>query len=226
MPFLPFLPCLILQRVLGSCLSPWCEERRLLGLYCLLLSFCGPGHCLGRSSCSSSSLGFNFCCSFSCHVGPLDLLPLPLGSHGPFTLLLSLIVSMGLLAVILATLAHWIYYPFSWGSKAHLFYFYHLLCPWAYWLSFLPCWPTEFITSLLGFPRPIYFTFISYYAHEPVGCHSCHVGLLGLSPLFLDFQNPFTLFLPLLFSFFSHIFLLLGFFCHCAFCQKYASTKK
>ena len=42
----------------------------------------------------------------SCHVGPLGLLPFFLIFHGPFTLLLPLIVLMGLLAIIPAMLAH------------------------------------------------------------------------------------------------------------------------
>ena len=40
-------------------------------------------------------------CLWACHVDPLDLSPLPLGSYDPFTLLLPLVVSMGLLVVIL-----------------------------------------------------------------------------------------------------------------------------
>ena len=105
------------------------------------------------------ALGFAGC--HSCHVGPLDLLPLFLGFHGPFTLLLPFIVPMGLLAVILVILAHWIYYLFSWAFTAQLLCFCHLLCPQTFQLTFLPCWPIEFITSFLGFSRPIYFTFKS-----------------------------------------------------------------
>ena len=97
--------------------SLWCEKHGFLGLYCLLLFLPGLGHCLGRSSCSSSPMGFHFCCSFSCHahgpakchfchVGPLDLLPLSQSSYDPFTLLLPLVVPISLLAVILVMLAH------------------------------------------------------------------------------------------------------------------------
>ena len=129
-------------------------------------------------------------CLWACHVDPLDLSPLPLGSYDPFTLLLPLVVSMGLLVVILVMLAHWIYYLFSWASTAYLLYFYFLLCPWACWLSFLPCWPIGFITSFLGLPRLIYFTFTSYYAHGPASYHSFHVGRLSLLPFFLGLPQP------------------------------------
>ena len=47
------------------------------------------------------------------------------------------------------------------------------------------------------FPWLIYFKFIACYVHEPVGCHSCHVGPLGLLPLSLGFHSPFTLLLPI-----------------------------
>ena len=54
-----------------------------------------------------------------------------LGFHGPFTLLLPLVVLVGLLAIILAMLAHWDFYFFPWAFVAHLLYFYLLLCSWA-----------------------------------------------------------------------------------------------
>ena len=112
-------------------------------------------------------LYFTSCCGHeptgchSCHVGSLGLLPLFLGFHNPFALLLPLVVPIGLLAIILVLLAHWVYSLFSWVSTAHLLYFFILLCPWAYWLSFLLCWPIGFITSFLGLLQPIYFTFHS-----------------------------------------------------------------
>ena len=152
------------------------------------------GYCLGRSFCPSSPLGFYFYHSFSCyahglagchfcHVGPLSLLFIFLGFLGPFTLSLLLIVPMGLLAVILAMLAHWVYYLFSWVSSTLLLCLYLLLCPRAYWLLFLPCWPIDCITSLLRLPRPNS-TFTSYCVYEPVDCHSCHVGPLNLLSYF------------------------------------------
>jgi len=99
------------------------------------------GYCLGRSSCPSSPLDFYFCYSSSCHayghvgcqsyhVGPLGLLPLSLSFLGPFTLHLSLINPMGLLATIPAMLAHWVYYLYLWASLTHLLYLYLLLIPW------------------------------------------------------------------------------------------------
>ena len=63
-----------------------------------------------------------------------------------------LAISMGLLVVTPTVLAHWVYYLSPQASMAYLLYFYFLLCPWACWLSFLPCWPLGFIISFLGFP--------------------------------------------------------------------------
>ena len=176
------------------------------------------GYCLGKSFCPLPN--FYFCNSFSCyahgtaschfcHVGPLGLLPLFLGFLGPFTLSLPLIVPMSLLAFIFAMLAHWVYYLFSWVSSAHLLYLYLLLCPWACWLSFLPCWPIGFITSFLGLPRPIYSIFTSYCVHGLTSYHSCLVGLLNLLPCFYYFCHLYSFFLP--------SFLLLGFFCYWVF---------
>ena len=157
------------------------------------LGFPRPIYFVFASYCAHEPVGFHFC-----HVGPLGLLPLFLGFFGPLTLSLPLIVPMGLLVVIPAMLAYWVYYLLSWVSSAHLLCLYLLLCSWVCWLSFLPCWPIGFITSFLGFLRPTYFVFTSYCAHRPVGCHSWHVGLLGLLPLFLGFLGPFTLSLPLI----------------------------
>ena len=91
-----------------------------------------------------------------------------------------LAVSMGVLAIILAMLAHWAHYLSFLGLPWPIYFiFYLLLCPWAYLLSFMPCWPIRLITSFLGLPQPIYLTFISCYAYRHVGCHSQHVGPLG-----------------------------------------------
>ena len=138
MPFLPFLPCLILLCVsYVHAYPPWHERRWLLGLYYFPLFPCGLGHWLGKSPYLSSLLGF-YSCYFSsyyayeptgyhsCHVGPLGLLPIFLGFSGPFTLLL-------------------------------------LFC----------------------------------YAYGSVDCQSCHIDPLGLLSLSLDFPSPFTLLLPL-----------------------------
>ena len=178
-PFLLFLPCLILLFL--PCLillcvfyvhayPPWHGGCGLFGLYYFLLFLHGLGHWLGRSPCPCSSLGFCSCyfSSYyahgpigyhSCHVSPLNFLPIFLGFHNPFTLLLSLVMPMGLLVVIPAILAHYASYLFSWASKAHLLYLYLLLCIWAYWLLFMPCWTIRLFTFFLGLLRPIYFTF-------------------------------------------------------------------
>ena len=75
---------------------------------------------------------------YSCHAGPLSLLPL--------------------------------FLDFS----AHLFCLYLLLCPWAYWLSFLPRWAIRLMTSSLGLPQLIYSTFTPYF-----------MGLLTITPITL-----------------------------------------
>ena len=60
-------------------------------------------------------------------------------------------------------------------------------CGLGHWLGKSP-----YLSSLLGF-YSCYFS--SYYAYEPTGYHSCHVGPLGLLPIFLGFSGPFTLLL-------------------------------
>ena len=107
-----------------------------------LLGIPRPIYFTFTSCCAHGSAGCHFC-----HVGPLGLLLLSLDFHCSFTLLLPLTMSMGLLAIILAMLAHWAYYLFPWTSIAHLLYFYLLFCSWACWLSFLSCWPIGLITS-------------------------------------------------------------------------------
>jgi len=87
--------------------------------------------------------------------------------------------------------------------------------------------PNGFTNSFLGRPRPIYFFFISYFSHgftisllrlswpiyflftsyyscESAGHYSCHSSMLGL----------------LYYLFLLTFFILLGFFCYWAFCQK------
>ena len=108
------------------------------------------------------------------------------------------------------------------------------LCP---QLSLLPCWPIGLAISFLGLSRLIYSVFTSYSSHRPAGCHSCHVGPLGL--LFSLWASPapllcrYLLFLPwtschschidpfgLLTSFFLPLPLLLNFFCYWAFIKN------
>ena len=92
---------------------------------------------------------FTSCCAHrlaschSCPVGPLGLLPIFLGFHSPFTLLFHLIVPMGLLAIVLAVLAHWVYYLFSQASTAHLLYF--SLFHFHFSLTFSYCWASSAI---------------------------------------------------------------------------------
>ena len=209
MPFLPFLPCLIPLCVSYVHAYPlWHERRGLLGLYYFLLFPCGLGHWLGKSPYLSSLLGF-YSCYFSsyyayepagyhsCHVGPLGLLPFFLGFSGPFTLLLPLccaygsvgrhschIDPLGLLSLSLDfpslfTLLLPLVVPI--GPLA--------IIPdiLAHWANYLFPWAS--LTHL--------FYFTSCYAYGPAGCHSCHIGLLGLWSLFLGFPSSFTLLLPL-----------------------------
>ena len=123
--WMSFLPCWPIKFITSSFGFPW----TLLYFYLLLC----PWVCwLSFLSCwpigfTTSFLGlpqliyiaFATYCAYgpvgyhSCHGNSLDLLPLFLGFHGPFTLLLPFIVPIDLLAVILAVLAHWIYYLFS-----------------------------------------------------------------------------------------------------------------
>ena len=88
------------------------------------------------------------------------------------------------------------FYLFSWAFSTCLFYFYLLLCPWACWLLFLPCWSTGLFTSVLGLPWPIYFIFTYCCAHGPAGCYSCYTSPLGFFPLSLGSHGLFTLLLP------------------------------
>ena len=67
-----------------------------IGFVTSFLGISRPIYFTFTSCCAYRPVGYHFC-----HVGALDLLPLFLGFHGPFTLLLPLIVPMGLLAVIL-----------------------------------------------------------------------------------------------------------------------------
>ena len=141
MPFLLFLPCIILLCVSYVCTyPPWDEGHGLKGLHCFFILPRGLVHWLDRSSCPFNPLGFcPYCFSFyyahgptGCHfyhVGPLGFLPLFMGFHGPFTLLLPIVVLMGLLAIIPAIMAHWPFYLFSWASMAHLLSscFFHFL---------------------------------------------------------------------------------------------------
>ena len=165
-----------------------------------------------------------------------------------FKLLLGHVLAMLAHPIPWASLAYFI----SWAFSAHffflyLFYSYELLLNPLGFLDpittslpliiFRVYWPLcqhfEFTNSFLGLPRPIYFFFTSYYSHvfttsflglpwpicfffvtfffffcRPVNHYSCCSGLLVFASLFS---------LPI-------FFILLGFFSHCAFCQKWAST--
>ena len=58
----------------------------------------------------------------------------------------------------------------------------------AHWACYLFSWAT----------RSSNFIFTSYSSNEPAGCYSCHVGPLGLLPLFLGFSGLVTSSLPLI----------------------------
>ena len=154
---------------------PWaCWPCWSVGLITSFLGLPRPNYLIFTSYSSHGPAG-----CYSCHVGPLDLLPLFLGFLDPLTSFLLLIPPMGLLPVIPAMLAYWACYLFSWTSSPRLLHLYLLLFPWACWLPFLQCWPIGLVTSFLGLPRPTYFIFTSYSSHGPAGCYSCHVGPLG-----------------------------------------------
>ena len=69
------------------------------------------------SCCAYGSIG-----CYSCHVGPLDFLPLFLGFHDPFTLLLPFVVPISPLGVILTMLAHRVFF-ISFLGLPRLIYF-------------------------------------------------------------------------------------------------------
>ena len=134
MPFLLFLPCIILLCVSYVCTyPPWDEGHGLKGLHCFFILPRGLVHLLDGSSCPFNPLGFcPYCFSFYyahgptgchfCHVGPLGFLPLFLGFHGPFTffMLLSLPSSF----IFLCCWAFSIVGPFVKNGYQHL-------APWA-----------------------------------------------------------------------------------------------
>ena len=93
---------------------------------------------------------------YTCHIGPLGFLPLLLGFHGPFTLLLPLVVPVGLLAIIPIIVAHWAFYLFSWVFIVHLLSscFFHFLFHLSSLLSFSAVGP--FVKNgYQHFPNPI-----------------------------------------------------------------------
>ena len=179
-PFLPLLCRILLPLVSGNVCLLWRET--CVGFWACITSFIPSwnGHCpdkglypyspLGSYSCHSSYSSHGPAGCYSYHVGPLGLLPFFLGFPGPLISSLPLILPKGLLAVILVMLAHW---------ACHLF-----------------SRPIGLATSFLGLPQLTYFVFTSYSFHGSASCYSCHVGPLGLLPLFLGFLDSLTSFLP------------------------------
>ena len=64
-------------------------------------------------------------------------------------------------------------------------------------LAFLMDWVLSG-QKFLPFTKLYFCNSFSCYAHGTASCHFCHVGPLGLLPLFLGFLGPFTLSLPLI----------------------------
>ena len=85
------------------------------------------------SCCAYGSIG-----CYSCHVGPLDFLPLFLGFHDPFTLLLPFVVPISPLGVILTMLAHRVFLSLFLGFHDPFTLLLHLLLHFS--LIFPHCW--------------------------------------------------------------------------------------
>ena len=130
---------------------------------------------------------------------------------------------MGLLAVISCHIGPLGFYLFPWALITHLLYFYLLLYPWAYWLSLLAMLAHWASTSFLEFSWPTCFTFTSYCAYRPVGCHFLLCWPIGLLPLSLGSHGPFA-FILLFHPFLLHFCLLLGLSVVEPFYQKRVST--
>ena len=125
--------------------------------------------------------------------GPSVCVPLPFAfvlfySHAIFAILAMshfVVLAMSHSAVCFLS-----YPPWHRGcGLLSLYYFLLLPHGLGHWLGRSPC-----PCSPLGFCS-CYFS--SYYAHGPIGCHSCHVSPLSFLPIFLRFHSPFTLLLPL-----------------------------
>ena len=92
-------------------------------------------------------MGSRACTAFSYFLMGLDIALAEAFVHpacwafAPITSFLA--VPMGLLAVILAMLAHWVYYLFSRASTTHLLYFYLFHFPFS--LTFPYCWASSTI---------------------------------------------------------------------------------
>ena len=81
--------------------------------------------------------------------------------------------------------------PIGWASTSIASFLSMSTDPLTVILAILAHW-AYYLFQFIGFLKPIFFTFTSYYVHRP-GCHSCHVSPLGLLPIFLGFPGPITL---------------------------------
>ena len=238
-----FLPFLVLLRVSFICAYlPRSEGHRLLGLYYFFLFPHGLSNWLDISSCLTNSLGFcpfflfprAYCPIFSSFVsiGLLAIISyhvIPWGvylSYWTFMAyllyLLPFIVPMDLLVATLATLALLGFYFFSWAFIA-LPYFYLLLCQWACWLLFLPCWPIGFFYFFLWafIARLLYFYLL-------LCVWACWLLFLLHWPVWSFYLFSWAFIAYLLSSCFFHSFHLssfftIGLFCYWALCQKWVS---
>ena len=127
----------------------------------------------------------------------------------------------------------WVCYLIPWASSAILLLLYLLLFLWAYWSLFLPRQPIEFTTLFLGLSPSIYFFFTSHYSHNlntsflghPWAIYffftSCYFhGSTGYQSYNFSSLDLFLYFFTILPLVFFSSFLLLGFFCCWALCQK------
>ena len=123
-------------------------------------------------------------------------------SHG---LLLNPLGFLSPTTTSLPFITFWIYWPLC---QPYEFTYSLFGLPWPIYFFFTSYYSHGFATSFIGLPRPICFLFATYYFYGLVDHYSCHSDLLVFALLFS---------LPI-------FFILLGFFCHWAFCQKWAST--
>lgn len=122
------------------------------------VSFCYVSFVSMLTLRNMKGVGFRACTTFSYFFMGLDialakaLVHLAHWASAPITSFL--VVPIGLQTVIPAMLTHWDNYLFPWASLAYLLCFYLLLCLWACWLLFLPCWPIGLITSFYFLSLP------------------------------------------------------------------------
>ena len=158
---------------------------------------------LNKGLCPYSSLG-----AYSCHSFSIPWACWPCWPIEPITSFLGLLRPTFFIFSDCSSYGPTAYYSYHAGSLGLLPLFLGFLGPIISSLPLiLPIGPLAIIPAMLVHwacylfscaTRPSNFIFSSYSSHEPVSCYSCHVGPLGLLPLFLGFSSPVTSSLPLI----------------------------